>query len=66
MKSTSKQKLSTVVFTILFLLLVLNVRAQIPFEDDVNDETAAPIGGLVWLLGLAGASLGIIKLKGKK
>lgn len=65
MKKISKKTLLTTLFTFCLLLIALNVKAQIPFDDDVNDENAAPISGLLWLLGVAGASLGIYKIKSK-
>ena len=54
---------------ITLLLIVIVAQAQdlsgIGFEDNVDDEVAAPINGLLWLLMIAGGSLGIFKLKKK-
>ena len=55
-----------IVLTLLALVLITTtMKAQIGFEDNVDDEVAAPINGLLWLLMIAGGSLGISKLKKK-
>jgi len=57
---------SKIVLTLLALVLITTtMKAQIGFEDNVDDEVAAPINGLLWLLMIAGGSLGIFKLKKK-
>ena len=57
---------SKIVLTLLALVLITTtMKAQIGFEDNVDDEVAAPINGLLWLLMIAGGSLGISKLKKK-
>lgn len=68
MKKPSYQiKKSLMLITL--LMIVIAVQAQdlssIGFEQDVNDEVAAPINGFVWLLMIAGGSLGVFKLKKK-
>jgi len=55
-----------IVLTLVALVLITStMKAQIGFEDNVDDEVAAPINGLLWLLMIAGGSLGISKLKKK-
>ena len=55
-----------IVLTLVALgLITSTMKAQIGFEDNVDDEVAAPINGLLWLLMIAGGSLGISKLKKK-
>ncbi|WP_283639733.1 hypothetical protein [Mesonia mobilis] len=55
-----------IVLTLVALVLITStMKAQIGFEDNVDDEVAAPINGLLWLLMIAGGSLGIFKLKKK-
>lgn len=55
-----------IVLTLVALVLITStMKAQIGFEDNVDDEVAAPINGLLWLLMIVGGSLGISKLKKK-
>ena len=57
---------SKIVLTLVALVLITTtMKAQIGFEDNVDDEVAAPINGLLWLLMIVGGSLGISKLKKK-
>ncbi|MEO2058721.1 MAG: hypothetical protein ABGW76_01455 [Mesonia sp.] len=57
---------SKIVLTLAALVLITTtMKAQIGFEDNVDDEVAAPINGLLWLLMIVGGSLGIFKLKKK-
>ncbi len=57
---------SKIVLTLAALVLITTtMKAQIGFEDNVDDEVAAPINGLLWLLMIVGGSLGISKLKKK-
>tara|TARA_B100000378_G_C17771611_1_gene316878 strand:+ start:105 stop:314 length:210 start_codon:yes stop_codon:yes gene_type:complete len=69
MKKPSYHIKKSLMLIITLLLIVIAVQAQdlssIGFEQDVNDEVAAPINGLLWLLMIAGGSLGISKLKKK-
>jgi len=67
MKSISQSLRKKLFISSLFLILsVSNASAQIdPFDPDVDDETApqAPIDGFITVGLLAGAALGIRKLK---
>lgn len=56
-----------IVLALLALVLITStMKAQIGFDDNVDDEVAAaPINALLWILMIAGGSLGISKLKKK-
>lgn len=60
-------KKSLMLITLLLIVIVAQAQdlSSIGFEDNVDDEVAAPINGLLWLLMIAGGSLGIFKLKNK-
>lgn len=58
-------KFKIVLALVALVLITSTMKAQIGFEPDVDDEVAAPINGLLWVLMIAGGSLGISKLKKK-
>lgn len=60
-------KKSLMLITLLLIVIVAQAQdlSSIGFEDNVDDEVAAPINGLLWLLMIAGGSLGVFKLRKK-